>query len=359
FSGASLPPSTVAFTLPLSLNNSFPPAYHVPTSGTWNFSLQHQFGSNWMMSAEYAGAMGYWISSNQKGDSEPINTAEYIPRTGPTRAPLSTEASTQQRRPYASFGPVYILSPDFNSNYNALELSAQKRFNHGLSVIANYTWSKAMDNYPPNECAWTDPYNRNFDWGVSSDNVTNAFHLSEVWETPHANAHGVAGALLNGWEVNSITTWQNGFPFTIVSGVDNSLSGNGFDRANFTGTSIQQAVLGDQPHGQMVQRYFNTSLFTVNPIGTFGNTGKNILQGPGFFRTDFGLIKNTKVTETTSVQFRAEFFNLFNNVNFYGPNSNVSSSSFGRITRTAGTFGGVDTGIGAPRILQFALKFIF
>jgi hypothetical protein len=98
----------------------------------------------------------------------------------------------------------------------------------------------------------------------------------------------------------------------------------------------------------MVARYFDTSKFVPNAIGTFGNSGKNILRGPKFFNVDFGLLKNTAVTERFTVQFRAEFFNIFNNVNFNAPNTNQSSAQFGRITSALD-----------PRILQFGLKMVF
>ena len=129
----------------------------------------------------------------------------------------------------------------------------------------------------------------------------------------------------------------------------NSLTGVGKDRADFIGTSIPAVQLGSgRPHGEMIQKWFDTSKFVPNAVGTFGNSGKSILRAPKFFGTDLGLIKNTKVTEKTSVQFRAEFFNALNNVNFGFPDSTVTSGTFGQITSAA-----------SPRILQFALKFIF
>jgi len=98
----------------------------------------------------------------------------------------------------------------------------------------------------------------------------------------------------------------------------------------------------------MVAKFFDTSKFVANAVGTFGNSGKNNLRGPRFFNTDLGVIKNTKITERLSLQFRSEFFNIFNNVNFRPPSTNAASAQFGRITAAAD-----------PRILQFAIKIIF
>jgi hypothetical protein len=152
--------------------------------------------------------------------------------------------------------------------------------------------------------------------------------------------------IVNGWMLNSMVTWQSGFPFSISSGRDNSFTGINRDRADFTGGS---ADLGSgRPHGEMVARYFDTSKFVPNAIGTFGNSGKNMLRGPGYLGTDLALLKVTTVTDKVGLQFRAEFFNILNHVNFNTPNSNVSSAQFGRITSALD-----------PRILQFGLKLLF
>ncbi|MGH9325952.1 MAG: carboxypeptidase regulatory-like domain-containing protein [Terriglobia bacterium] len=346
FGGVVPTPAQAVFTLPVVVEDSFPPDFHVPTMGTWNLTLDRQIGSSWLASAAYVGNLGWYLMTNQDG-AENLNPAVYMPGE-------STEANTQQRRLYPNFSTVLLYPSDRNSNYNALELNLTKRFAHGLSIIANYAWSHQLDNFPPTNGYGTDPFDRNFDWGNSLDGVPNVFHFSEVWQAPHVGFHGMAGGLLNGWEISSTTTWQNGFPITIYSGVDNSFSAEGYDRADFIGTSLSQAILGDRPHGEMVNEYFNTSLFAPNAVGTFGSAGKDILQGPGYFETDVGLIKNTRVTERASLQFRAEFFNMFNNVNF------SSSGVYGSLGTTVGTPGfGKITGANSPRILQFALKLIF
>jgi hypothetical protein len=183
---------------------------------------------------------------------------------------------------------------------------------------------------------------------VAAEHVPHIFHFSTVWDVPTPQLHGVAAWLLKGWELTSVTTWQTGFPFGINSGVDNSLSAVGGDRADFTGTDLSQARLSGLPHADMVNRFFNTSLFTVNALGTFGNSGRNILRGPRFFNTDLGLIKTTNITERAKAQFRAEFFNVFNNVNFNNPGTTVGAAAFGRITSARD-----------PRILQLTLKLMF
>ena len=185
-----------------------------------------------------------------------------------------------------------------------------------------------------------------FDDGVSREDVPHNLKFSNVWQIPQIGVNRALSTFVNGWMLNSMVTWQSGFPFTISSGRDNSFTGINRDRADFLGGN---ADLGsDRPHGDMVARYFDTSLFTTNAVGTFGNSGKNMIRGPRYFNTDLALLKVTNVTARVGLQFRAEFFNIFNNVNFNAPNSNVSSAQFGRITSALD-----------PRIVQFGLKMLF
>jgi hypothetical protein len=156
------------------------------------------------------------------------------------------------------------------------------------------------------------------------------------------------GKLLNGWQVNSILVKQSGFPYSVTSGQDNSFSNVGSDRADYIGG---QANLSDsRPLADKLTQWFDTSRFVVNAPGTFGNSGRGILRGPGFFNTDLGVLKSTAITERTNLQFRAEFFNVFNHPNFRLPTSNISSSQKGRITAV------IDDN---QRIIQFGLKLLF
>jgi hypothetical protein len=202
-----------------------------------------------------------------------------------------------------------------------------------------------MDDY-----GWTDPFYRGFDYARSNDNLPHNFSFSGVWDLPRLNLHNWMGdKVLNGWNVTGIVSWRDGFPLTISSGVDNSFTGVGRDRADFIGTGIQAAEIGfGESHGAQVQKFFDTSVFVRNAIGTFGNSGRNILQGPRLFQTNLGVFKTTRIREQLSWQLRAEFFNAFNNVNFSAPGTTVGTATFGVITSAAD-----------PRILQFGVKLLF
>jgi hypothetical protein len=349
--GPSSPGPNAAFTLPVSIYASMPLNYQLPRVFTWNFNVEHQFGHNWLASVGYLGNSVMHLTSNALAYIQQ-NPAIYIPGTGPNGQPLSTEANIQQRRINPNFGSVGLLYDNYYANYNALQLNLEKRLSYGLSFTANYTWSKMLDNVGSLlfGVPTTDPFDVDFDYGPSNDNFSHILNFSAVWDVPKFGLTGVAAALLNNWELTSIASWNSGYPLTIYSGFDHSLTGVGADRADFTGTSLSQAILSPgRPHGQLISQYFNTSLFVPNAIGTFGNTGKGIIPGPGFFDTDFGLLRTIPLTERMSLQFRAEFFNLFNSVNFSAPDvSTADGPVFGTITSAS-----------PPRILQFALKFLF
>jgi len=157
------------------------------------------------------------------------------------------------------------------------------------------------------------------------------------------------GLLVNGWELDGITTWQTGTPYTVRSGTDRSLTAIGQDTADWQ--AGQPTTLDtSRPRSQLISQYFNTAAFTLAAPGTFGTVGRNTLIGPGLINFDFAIFKNFALSERLGrIQFRNEYFNIFNNVNLLNPNSGVNNgTAFGTITAARD-----------PRYVQFALKWIF
>lgn len=339
----SIPTSGATFVLPTTILLAFQPNYRLPSLATWNLTLERQVGSDWLLRGAYVGNKGsHLYGSDFKGYSQ-LNPAINDVRLDP------------------NFDSVSQLGSYNNSNYNALQLTVEKRFGHGLSMLANYTWAKTLDDFAPEGPAFgnyglTNPFNRHFDYGRSDDDVSNEFKFSNIWQIPHARLEGLASKLVNGWEVNSVVEWRGGFPFSIYSGLDNSFSAQFQDRADFVKAGNPQLSSG-RAHGAMVNEFFDISFFGPNAPGTFGNSGKNILRGPKFFNADVGLLKKTNISERTSVQFRAEFFNIFNNVNLGIPLG--GPLAIDNIQSDTGTFGTILGPAADPRIIQFALKFLF
>jgi hypothetical protein len=283
-----------------------------------------------------------------KGTNLPItmqqNPAIYLAGVDAKGNPLSTVSNTQQRRIYNTDGSVQWTDPGGNSEYHAIQLSVEKRLTHGLSLLSNYTYSKTLDNL-----SGVNPFTRQFEHSLSQNDIPNNFKFSGVWQVPGGGIKGVLAKLVDGWEVNPILTVQSGFPFTVTSGVDNSLTGIGQDRANYLGGGSAQLDYG-RSHGDQIQQWFDISKFSVNTPGTFGNSGRYILRGPRYVNTDLGILKGIKLNERVNLQFRAEFFNVFNNVNFKLPNIIISSAQAGKITAVVQD---------SQRIVQFGLKVRF
>jgi hypothetical protein len=350
--GPTTPGPSATFPQDISLYPYFSLHFRLPIVLTYNLTVERGIGKSWLVRAAYMGSTGTHL--NGTGDQEAgllaMNPATYIPGQ-------STEANTQQRRPYPNFGPLYELDSEVHSNYNALQLTLQKRFSQGFAFLSNFTWAKSMDDFGPggsgghqnpsgsNTCTC----GRNFDYGPDTGDVSKTFKLSGNYRPPAAHLKGPAGSLINGWELSGIATEQTGFPYTIYAEDDNAFSGIGNDHADLTVPNIKGAILSSgRSHSQLVQEWFNTNAFTANAIGTFGNSGKNVLRGPRYFDTDMALLKNTPIKEGVSVQFRAEFYNALNNVNFGMPDAGLTDSAFGHLTYAM-----------SPRILQFSLKALF
>ncbi len=331
--GPRVPGPEATFVTPTELRAVFARDFRTPLLAAWNVSLERQIGTEWVIRAAYIGNKGSYFFGAAENSRE-INPAIYVPGA-------STVANTQARRRYQDFSRIGLYESTNTTKYNSVQLNAEKRFGTGLAVVTSYTYSRKMDDY-----GWTTPDDLRFDYGLSREDVPHNFRFSNVWQLPRTGADGVLSQVVNGWMLNTIVSWQSGFPFSITSGRDNSFTGINRDRADFVGGN---ADLGPgRPHGEMVASYFDISKFVPNAIGTFGNSGKNMLRGPNYFNTDVALLKVTNISNRVGLQFRAEFFNIFNNVNFNAPSSNVSSAQFGRITSALD-----------PRILQFGLKLLF
>jgi hypothetical protein len=191
------------------------------------------------------------------------------------------------------------------------------------------------------------PFNQAIDRAACSFDIPQVLRVNGLVALPF---HG--NRMVEGWQISGILSRYGGIPFNVNTG---------FDRAGFTSgnTPRPNYVAGCNPYAgaQTILEWFNPACFTLQPVGTFGNTGRNSLRGPGFFDTDISLSKDTKLTEQFRLQFRAEFFNIFNHENLGMPNANVFSAS-GKINGSAGVIGGPNAGT-TPRQIQFGLKLNF
>jgi hypothetical protein len=342
---------------PLTIFNPFPfntPSQSAPsafafdrnlrTSYTqhWNLSVQRQLSANLVAELAYVGSKGSKLLA-----ARDINQPQASPQLpNPTPNPL--------------FGEITQQEGSANSSYHSLQARLQQRLAFGLSLLGSYTYGKSIDNASGIFSSAGDPnYPQNsFDPGAergrSGFDVRHRFSLSYSYDLPFGKGKsllgnsGLATALLTGWQTFGVITLQTGRPFTValLPEFDNSntgISSLGFlgnDRPNLTG----QARL-DNP---TPEQWFNTTAFAISPFGSFGNSGRNILDGPSYKNVNFSLVKNTAIRESVTIQFRTEFFNLFNHPNFGLPDNFVGSPSFGRLISAD-----------SPRRVQFGLKLLF
>jgi hypothetical protein len=312
-----------------------------PLTYNWNLTLEREVFPEWLARASYVGS-----ASNYGRSSVDLNPARYIPGNNAAGQALSTTGNTDARRILApEYGDVSMFVQDLRTYYHSLQTSLTKRFSRGFTVLANYTWSKNMDAYS-HFGPWYLPDLGTMGRGPTDFDHKHRFVVSYVWDLPNAPAgNAFVRKVLHGWQASGIGQYQTGSPLTINSGRDNSLTDTD-NRAKLTGVSREA------PAGADKRVWFNSAAFAVNDIGTFGTVGKGSFYGPHIYSWDMGFFKNTQITERVNTQFRAEFFNIFNQVNFSNPVTGVSSGGFGTITS-------VSSSAGDPRIIQFALKLTF
>jgi hypothetical protein len=346
---------------PLTLNNPFPSFFPFPLPDSalaiqrdlrtgymqhWNFNVERQIGAKSVLEVAYVGSKGTKLLT-----ARDINQPQ--PGIFPPGLPVVP-------RPNPGFDDINLLESRANSNYNALQARFQQRLARGFSTLASYTWSKSIDdasnffssagdpNFPQNS------YNVAAERGRSNFDVRHRLSVSYSYALPFGKGRqyltndGWLSTVVSGWETYGIVTVQSGRPFTValLPEIDNSGTGRsilGFganDRPNLAGNPQLSNPSTDQ--------WFNTAAFAFPAPGTFGNAGRNILDGPGYQTVNVSLMKNTNFSERVTLQFRAEAFNLLNHPNFNLPDNFLGSPTFGRITSARD-----------PRHIQFGLKLLF
>jgi Carboxypeptidase regulatory-like domain len=319
----------------MNMNPDFTSAY----VQQWNFNLQREVWHKFVITAAYLGNKATHLHV-----SEQQNPGIYIPG-------MSTTTNIDSRRVYPGYQTIESIQATANSTYHAFQLSWNRRFENGFTVLGSYVFSKAIDQESTDGNSGlgsqsSNPFNWSTDKGLANFNVRHRFLTSFIWQLPiFRGSTGFTHALLGGWAVNGILTLQTGIPFSVTAGQDRSLSGVGLDRANVSGPA---PTYNDRSNGSKIAQYFDTAAFTLPALGTFGTSGRNVLTGPGLQNLDSGLFKDFRVTESKRFQIRWEVFNTLNRPPFQNPTASLSSSNFGRIL-TAGN----------PRIMQLAAKFYF
>ena len=329
--------ATYQFAQPV-VTSALDPATRTSYVQQWNFTIERQLRKDMGVSLSYIGNRMVKGLSSSEG-----NPGLYLPG--------ATAANVDSRRPYAGLGSLQYVLPFQNSNYHALQAALKKQTAHGLTMIANYTYSKCMDNNSQTigTVSVTHKLDPQLDYARCDFDATHRANLSLVYDLPRVNAlHGIASQIVNYWSLTSIVTLQSGSPFSVYSGRDNALSGPTTNSGN-NDLADQLVSQSARPAGvNALAQWFNTGAFVVNAIGTYGNSGRNALTGPALVDWDLGILKRFPIREGMDLQYRAEAFNALNHANFSDPVATVTNVNFGKILSA-----------GSPRVIQMSLRFAF
>jgi hypothetical protein len=369
------PPAPGQFTPDLT-NLTLSPSLTLPYSQDWDLNVQHSFEKDLLFEIGYVGTKGTHLPRFIEG-----NPAKYIPGIDPsTNQPYSTSGNADQRRLYSGctladpqsiclYSSTGLISSIANSSYNALETSLRKRFSHGLSFLASYTWSKSIDDASSFNMTGSaakpvagendlsqNPFDLAAERGRSLFDARHRFVFSYEWSLPFfKDAHGWTKNAFAGWQLNGIATVMSGTPFTVFDSNDVSVQGSAPEITGFS-ANRPNLVSGQNPSAGSHSRnnWLNASAFQRiiqdpnSPVQQFGSAGRNIAQGPGYGNWDFSAFKNIRLMEGKELQFRAELFNFLNHTNLRLPDSDISSPTFNHILAAQ-----------PPRLVQFALKFLY
>jgi hypothetical protein len=325
-------------------------------SQQWNLSVQRQIGTDWLISSNYVGTtiIHLW-GGNQvnPGVFQGLGTC-VLPGQTATTAVCSTTGNVNNRRRLnvlnpaqgQFFGTISQLDDGGTGSYNGLVIGVQRRQAKGVTIQANYTLSHCISDLANPELAvagqnYTIPDNRGYDRSnCPTSDRRHVFNVSTVYQTP-AFTNNVAHILASNWQVSGIVRLRSGPYLTITSGLDQGLTGQGNQRA-------VQVLENPYAASKNIDQYLNPSAFIQPGLGTYSPIGANNVLGPGLVQIDMGLTRTFQLRERQSVQFRAEAFNFPNHVNPSTPVTAINNPSFGKIQAA-----------GDPRLLQFALKYVF
>jgi hypothetical protein len=320
------------------------PEATIPYSYNWFAGVQRQLRWNFTVEASYIGSAGRNFMSFDGPGGENYNRFAGDLLDG------------RRDRIHPSFATVGLAESRIDSEYHGLAIGLNRRFANGFAFQTAYTLGKAMD-FPGSAEEVTD---LGRDWGPAGHDVRQKLAMNMLWQIPYTPVNPALKAVLGGWQLNAITIWQSGSPFSVTCGFsyprcDFNADGNTGDRVNLPsfGTDLPSFSRDEWLAGAL-----NAEDFPLPAPGTVGTLPRNSYYGPEYFSTDLSLFKNVRLGwfngDSSTFQVRLEAYNVFNTVNLSNPSGSVSSANFGRVTNTRGR-GGIPDG----RVIQIGGKFLF
>jgi outer membrane receptor protein involved in Fe transport len=344
-------------------NGTYYGTHTTPYTIEYSLTVQRELPKNTVLSVGYLGSQGVHLLAFHDFNA-PVPTMNNGVMTFVHPDAAVPGQLDQNPRPAPAFGALDMTDTSSHSHYNALQVQLEHRLSSNFVFQFSYTYSHCIDSaytygglgFNNVSSAITNPYAWNNDVGNCSYDLRHNISGNVVYILPFKG-----NRLKEGWQLTGIQAWHTGIPFSLGEG-DQADLGNNFDNPR------PNVIAGCNPYAnQSVHQWYNPACFAPSAYGTIGNMGRNALYGPGFVNTDFGLLKNTKINERLSVQFRAELFNIFNHPNFSYPTPAVfnAGSIFTHYQATPNPTAGQITALavpgiaGAARQTQFSLKFLF
>jgi hypothetical protein len=350
-----------------------PRQFRAPYSIQWTASVQQEFGHDWQFQLDYIGNKTAFGPIGL-----PMNPAVYIPgtcgssqcsSTGNTASRFALTIANSTQGPYYSGGGTgsLFIDSDANSSYNGMVATIQHRVSTSFILLANYTWSHCIDIADNlgdiTEVTVQNPAN------IGGDRSNCGFDFRQIFNTTlvassHFSLTGWKAKIVNNWEISPLVHATDGDPFTVVTGKDNSLTDIDQDRPNLTDPGALYTHAKIKSGASANAQYINSSAFTANAIGTFGDSRPNAFRGPKFLQVDSALNRSFPLHDRLAMNLRIEAFNVLNHPDFGAPgtstggssgflgsSTSLASSTFGQITATANNYG--------ARIFQGAIKLTF
>ncbi len=346
-------------------------SFRTPITYAWNLALEQQITNSLLTRVAYVASH----SNHQWSPIEinPILNADAVPPTNTNQynrrlynaASLYNGSTCITNNCYSQ--TITEANMGSNENYNSLQLSVEQRLSYGLTLLGNFTWSRAIDDTPYNQSSTAiaannsyvlpiyEPNFKRLDYGRSDFDHTSVASISFVYALPKVmkDSSPALRYLVNYWQASGLFQARSGDPLTIASAANNnSGSGQDRDRAVLTGLPYGGSACPANSH---CKSYLNPASFAANAPGTYGSIVKGSFSGPHYVDIDMSIARNFPIKERAALQFRAEYFNLLNHTNFGDPNTTLGST-FGQITGTTPQNG---ANANDPRIAQFSLKLNF
>ena len=316
----------------------------LPYSYNWFAGVQRQLPWKFVLEANYIGTKGRNFMSNDGPGGEDYNRFAGDMLDG------------VRNRFNPSFGAIGLAESRLSSQYHGFTLQLNRRFSSGLSLQTAYTLGNAKD-YPGSAEEVTDLAR---DYGNAAFDVRHKLAMNVIWRIPYEPQQAILRNTIGGWQLNTVTIWQSGLPFTVTCNAaypvcDFNADGNASDRPNLPSYGTDVSGISEE---QWLAGGIAIADFPLPTGGALGTLPRNAMYGPGYFSSDFSLFKNVTVplfgSRAQTFQFRIEAYNVFNTLNLTNPNSNTAATNFGRVTAVR-----APAGLPGARLVQLGVKFMF